>query len=70
MVDASVPDIDGVAAIIRLLREDPDAVIVICISRGQRALALEAMMVGAKDFITKPYDIRRLRRTINSLPMK
>lgn len=66
MMGASVPDMDGVAAVSQILRFDPDAVILMCVNRGQRSIAMEAMQVGAKDFITKPLNIRQLRRVIQA----
>ncbi len=72
VLDAAMPDMDGISVIRELIHEDQDAVILICVARGQRALAVEALGAGARDFITKPFDLRHLRRVLNhaSLPPK
>lgn len=67
VIDAAIPSIDGVSAVIRILRQDPDACILISASRGQRMLALEGVAAGAKDFITKPVNLRQLRRTLQGI---
>jgi two-component system chemotaxis response regulator CheY len=66
IVDAAMPGMDGISVIRGLVREDQDANVLICVSNGQRALAVEAMGAGAKDFITKPIDPRRLRKVLQS----
>jgi len=67
LMDAAIPDVDGVSAVLWLLREDNEANILMCVTRGQRTLALEAIQAGAKDFVTKPINPRQLRRVIQSL---
>jgi two-component system, chemotaxis family, chemotaxis protein CheY len=65
LVDAAMPDMDGVSVVRGLLKEDGEASILICVAKGQRSLAVEALTAGAKDFITKPIDPRRLRRSLS-----
>ena len=67
LMDAGIPDADGVSAVMQLLERDRDANILVCVTRGQRALAIEAMQVGAKDFITKPINPRSLHRVVRQL---
>lgn len=66
LVGGIVPDVDGVSAVMQLLRQDINAVIIVCVTRGQRTAAMEAMRAGAKDFVTKPLNLRQLRRTIHN----
>lgn len=67
IVDADIPDNDGISAVIQLIRRDPTADIIVVVGRGQTTLALEALTAGAKDFITKPINPRQLHRTIQLL---
>lgn len=67
VMDAAIPDVDGVSAVMKLLRLDSQANVLICATRGQRMLALEAVQVGAKDFITKPLNLRQLRRVLQHI---
>ena len=65
VLDAAMPDMDGVSVVRELVREDHPAVILICVANGQHALAVEALGAGASDFIIKPIDPRRLRRVLH-----
>ena len=67
LMDAAIPDVDGVSAVMQLLRYDRDATVLVCVTRGQRALAMEAIQAGAKDFITKPINERSLHKVVRSL---
>jgi len=67
VMDAAIPSTDGVSAVIRIMREDPDACVLIAATRGQRMLAMEGVAAGAKDFITKPVNLRQLRRTLQGI---
>ena len=64
VMDAALPDIDGAAAVRRILYADPHASILICAGSGQRSLAMEAISAGAKDFVLKPLNRRKLFKTI------
>lgn len=64
ILDAAIPDDDGVSAVKKLLRLDLNANVLMSVSRGQRTLAMEAIQVGAKDFITKPVNTRQLMRAL------
>ncbi len=67
VMDASLPDMDGVAAVRQILYKDPDASILICAGNGQRALAMEALGAGAKDFVVKPLQPRKVHKAIQLL---
>lgn len=64
LVDSMIPDMDGVAAITRLLALDAGANIVMVVSRGQRGLAMQALSAGAKDFVVKPVNFQQLRKVL------
>ena len=67
VLDAKMPDMDCISVIQELLLTDHEANILICVARGQRAIATEAIQAGAVDFITKPIDPRRLRKAVRGL---
>jgi len=46
---------DGIEALRCIMKEDPNAKVIMCSSMGQQALITEAIKSGAKDFITKPF---------------
>jgi two-component system chemotaxis response regulator CheY len=67
MVDARMPDMDGVCTIREILLRDPNALTVICASSGEKSSILEAMAAGAVDFCAKPYVERRLVTTLRQV---
>ena len=48
-------DMDGMGALKRILEIDPAARIVMVSALGQQETVLEAIRIGAKDFIVKPF---------------
>ena len=59
-LDITMPDKDGLAALRELIALDPEARVIICSALGQEAKVLEAIKIGAKDFVVKPFDAERL----------
>ena len=54
-MDIVMPGMDGIEATRAIIKEDPDARIVMCSALGQEALVIESIAAGAKDFIVKPF---------------
>jgi two-component system chemotaxis response regulator CheY len=46
---------------------DPEARIVMCSAMGQKALVVEAITSGAKDFIVKPFHKERVLESVNKV---
>ena len=59
-LDITMPDKDGIATLRELIALDPAARVIICSALGQEAKVLEAIKLGAKDFVVKPFDAERL----------
>jgi two-component system, chemotaxis family, chemotaxis protein CheY len=55
MVDAVMPDMDGVCTIREIRYKDQQALLVLCAASGERATVNEAITAGAADFCVKPY---------------
>ena len=63
-MDITMPDTDGIEGL-RLIREyDKDAKVIMCSAMGQRDYVMEAVKLGALDFIVKPFDNEKV---INAL---
>ncbi len=58
--DIRMPGMDGMALLRRLQSLDPALPVILITGHGDVALAVEAMRVGAYDFIEKPFDPERL----------
>lgn len=55
-MDITMPDMDGMTAVRKIVGEDPSAKIVMCSAMGQKPMVKEAIEAGAVDFIVKPFD--------------
>jgi two-component system chemotaxis response regulator CheY len=59
-LDITMPEKDGIAALTEIIALDPSAKIVMCSALGQDSKVLEAIKLGAKDFIVKPFEPERV----------
>ena len=57
---------EGITWLKRILKDDPDAVVLMITAYGEMDLAIEAMKSGATDFIAKPWDNDKLVATVRS----
>ncbi|HEX7715172.1 MAG TPA: response regulator [Bacillota bacterium] len=55
-MDITMPGMDGVTAIKKIIEIDPLANIIVCSALGEKNIVLEAIQSGAKHFIVKPFD--------------
>ena len=65
VLDITMPEMNGLEAMKRILSFDPDARIIICSAIGQQNLIVDAINAGIKDFIVKPFKPERLISAIN-----
>jgi two-component system chemotaxis response regulator CheY len=54
----------GIEATRRILKEDKDARVVIISAMGQENLVMEAINVGARDYILKPFSAEDVQKSI------
>ena len=59
-LDITMPEKDGLAALAEIVAADPAARVVMCSALGQEAKVLEAIKLGAKDFVVKPFQPDRV----------
>jgi two-component system, chemotaxis family, chemotaxis protein CheY len=55
-MDVSLPGIDGIEAVRKIMAIDSSAKISMLSGMGQQSLIIESIKAGAKDFIVKPFD--------------
>lgn len=63
-MDITMPDMDGIQATTGLIREFPDARIIMVTSHGQEAMVMKAVKAGAKGYVLKPIKREKLRDMI------
>lgn len=66
-MDITMPEMDGITALKQIMAIDKDAKVLMCSAMGQQAMVIEAIQVGAKDFIVKPFDANRVLDALNRL---
>ena len=59
-LDITMPEKDGLAALGDIMGSDPSARVVMCSALGQESKVLEAIKLGAKDFVVKPFQPARV----------
>ena len=67
IIDLRLPDIDGIDLLRELKRFDTDTKFLIMTAFGTIERAVEAMKLGAYDFLTKPFDVEQLIVLINRI---
>ena len=60
LMDITMPGMDGLTALKKIREIDPAARIIICSALGQQQLIVQAIQLGAKDFIVKPFQPQRV----------
>jgi two-component system chemotaxis response regulator CheY len=63
-MDIVMPDMGGIDAVREIVREDPDAKVLMCSAMGQQALVVEAIQAGARDFVVKPFQPSRVLEAV------
>jgi two-component system chemotaxis response regulator CheY len=63
-LDITMPEKDGLAALAEIMTLDPAAKVVMCSALGQEAKVLEAVRLGAKDFVVKPFQPARVLEAV------
>lgn len=59
-LDITMPDKDGLATLRDLTAIDPNARVIMCSALGQESKVIDALKLGARGFVVKPFDIERL----------
>ena len=66
-LDITMPHVDGIEVLQGILSRFPDARIVMVSAVGQKQIVFEALSLGAKDFIIKPFERDRVLMAITRL---
>lgn len=63
-MDVVMPNVSGIDATRKIMKINKDAKVVIISAMGQENLVMEAINVGAKDYILKPFSAADVLKTI------
>lgn len=66
-LDITMPVMDGIETLSRIKELDPNAKVVMITAAGQKNKMVEAVRLGAEDFVTKPYETSRIVEVLEKL---
>lgn len=67
IMDITMPAFDGIETIRVLRKIEEDINILMCSAMGQESMVKEALKLGAKDFIVKPFKAERMLQAVKKL---
>jgi two-component system chemotaxis response regulator CheY len=66
-MDITMPVMDGISAVEKIVEHDPNAKIIMCSSMGYQEKVVDAISAGALDFIVKPYEADKVIKAIEKV---
>jgi two-component system chemotaxis response regulator CheY len=66
-MDVNMPRADGIQALRAILKIDPTAKVIMVTSVEQKQIVQDAMKIGARDYIVKPFDRSNVGLVINKV---
>ncbi len=66
-MDITMPLLDGLKALKRIMEKYPDAKVIMITALGQAQKVLEALNTGARHYITKPYEAKKVLSIIDEV---
>ena len=67
IMDITMPNKTGIEALKEIKQFDSTAKIVMCSAMGQESMVVEAIKLGALDFIVKPFKPDRIIQTVSKI---
>ncbi len=67
LMDITMPVMDGIKALERIMKIDSGAKIIMCSALGQSRYIIKSIQLGAKDFIVKPFKAERIVSAITKV---
>lgn len=67
LIDITMPDMDGIETLKKLVAFDPGVKVSMVTAMGQRSLVIEALKSGAKDFVVKPFNADRVLAAVKKI---
>ncbi len=64
LLDLELPDLNGIPVLRRLLELDPDVTTIMLTGHADIDTAVEAMRLGAENFLTKPFELEHLAAVV------
>jgi len=66
-MDVIMDEMDGLEALSRIMGENPDASVVMVSSMGQEVMVRDAIVLGAKNYLLKPFEEQQVIDALKKL---
>ena len=63
-LDIVMPEVGGIECLKNIIAKDPEAKIIMVSSVGKDSTVDEALQIGAKQFVTKPFDKEKVLKAV------
>ena len=67
IMDITMPNMNGIDALRTITGSDAGAKVIMCSAMGQESMVMEAITLGALDFIVKPFKQERIVQTVSKV---
>lgn len=64
LLDITMPEMDGLNALKSIMGKDPSARVVMVSALGQESVVMQALKLGAKDFVVKPFQPEQIKQVV------
>lgn len=64
-LDIVMPNVDGIECLKQIIAHDSNAKVIMCSSIGQQTVVNDAIKIGARDFIVKPFEAAKVLDTVS-----
>lgn len=66
-LDITMPVMDGIQTLTKIKEYDPNAKVIMVTAAGQKSKMLEAIKLGAAEFVTKPFETNQIITIMESI---
>ena len=67
LMDITMPNMSGLEALEAIRKIDPTAKVIMCSAMGQETMVMDAIRLGAMDFIVKPFKKEKIIETVSKI---
>jgi len=67
IVDIMMPVMDGIQTLVKIKEYDPGAKVIMVTAAGQKGKMVDAIKLGAAEFVTKPFETDQIISIIESI---
>ena len=64
LLDITMPEMDGLKALQSIMETDASAKVVMVSALGQESVVMQALQLGAKDFVVKPFQPEQIKQVV------